>query len=1210
MGRLRKRFNEKGRQSGIQKMLNLKKARLHRSVREQDDASPEHPKPILEEPQTTDSNVDVITDEDKKEKEERRRQLQDQLMKENEGTTMSSKKKKRLDKYIENKLKKETSAALMAKIAEERVDTSLLYSTKDLGKPRTAKERLQRSLLEEKKGLPISDPSSRLYTSVEVNESQPSTSDTSIASTPTNKSAPGSGLRFGFSSTSAPSGAVTAAPLKVLPPKRKRSFRWGKNEDFDDADHDSDEQDYLSTDSEEEDEADTGSDDQSLSEDSLIENDKEEAASDKNVNGLSKEVIEAKPVTEEKPEAVQHPDLHSEEFDLNSSEEEASADESDEANENDVSERANRFKSWATQQLLPGDSFEHEEQESVISAQNDQIRERIRNPRKLKRTEEDPDVLPVGVDEVKNRKTTYKIVNRPPEIQESRLALPIVAEEQSIMEHVFADDVVIVCGATGSGKTTQVPQFLFEAGFGSPESDTPGMIAVTQPRRVAAVSIAKRVAEELTGFSSKVSHQIRFDSTVNPETAIKFMTDGVLIRELSSDFLLSSYSAIIVDEAHERSVNTDILLGLLSRIVRLRREMSENDPKIKPLKLLIMSATLRVSDFAENKQLFAQSPPILKIDARQYPVSIHFNRTTKPNYIEDAYDKVCKIHNRLPAGAILVFLTGQQEVEQLCSMLRKRFIRSYKPQRKQNGRVAVSRKEISLENEDIQSDNEDEEKNISPKLDAIELDKESEPMHVLPLYSLLTTENQLKVFEKPPEGHRMCIVATNIAETSITIPNVRYVVDCGKAKERVYNEHTSVQKFEVSWISKANADQRAGRAGRTGPGHCYRLYSSAVYDREFSQHSLPEILRVPVESIVLQMKSMNIDNVANFPYPTAPSRASLQKALQLLSVLGAIDREGQLTKLGEQMSLFPLSPRFSKMLIIGQQHGCLPYVIALVAALSINQLFVSKQSLLYDANRKESVSEETEIIENEDLKQREEHKNRLRGFYNALFKFQAIDTDSPALRYLSAVCAYDYAADKIRFCKENYLLFKALEEVFNLRKQLINLLKRYLSSTNNDFTKIQLKPPSDIQIKALRQFIASSYIDQIASYDQEKGGYVTLFPCGAETARFVPDTSPNFQPQYAVYQRLHESSTGRVYMEPLTSVTGQQLARLAKNSSLISYSKPLSYPPIRYIDDGVKRECYVIPILSSHTGSGGASWNLPAEKVLQKRTNGRWETVQ
>ncbi|EPX73969.1 ATP-dependent RNA helicase Dhr1 [Schizosaccharomyces octosporus yFS286] len=1210
MGRLRKRFNEKGRQSGIQKMLNLKKSRLHRSVREQDDASSEHPKPILEEPQTTDTNVDVITDEDRKAKEERRRQLKEQLMKENEGAPMSTKKKKRLDKYIENKLKKETSAALMAKIAEESVDTSLLYSTKDLGKPKTSKERLQRSLLEEKKGLPISDPSSRLYTSVEVNESQPETSEPNVQTISQNKNIPGTAFGFGFSATSVPSAATTTAPIKVLPPKRKRSLRWGKNEDFSDA-NDSDEQDYLSTDSEEEAEeddqeetADSVSDNEVSPEVSTADNDKAEIPNGHVGNGFKNKPDNKQSIV------TQHPDLHSEEFDLNSSEEEFSADESDEDRDNEASERANRFKSWAAQQVLPGDSFEHEKQESVISAQNDEIRRRIRNPKKLKRVEDDSDVLPVGVDEVKNRKTTYRLVNRPPEIQESRLALPIVAEEQSIMEHVFANDVVIICGATGSGKTTQVPQFLFEAGFGSPESDTPGMIAVTQPRRVAAVSIAKRVAEELTGFSSKVSHQIRFDSTVNPETAIKFMTDGVLIRELSTDFLLTSYSAIIVDEAHERSVNTDILLGLLSRIVRLRREMSENDPNIKPLKLLIMSATLRVSDFAENRLLFAQPPPILKIDARQYPVSIHFNRTTKANYIEDAYDKVCKIHNRLPAGAILVFLTGQQEVEQLCSMLRKRFNRSYRPQQRQNGRVNISKKEMSIENEDVQSDNEDDEKNISPKLDSIELDKESEPMHILPLYSLLTTENQLKVFEKPPEGHRMCIVATNVAETSITIPNVRYVVDCGKAKERVYNEHTSVQKFEVCWISKANADQRAGRAGRTGAGHCYRLYSSAVYDREFSQHSLPEILRVPVESIVLQMKSMNIDNVANFPYPTPPSRANLQKALHLLSVLGATDREGRLTKLGEQMSLFPLSPRFSKMLIIGQQLGCLPFVIALVAALSINQLFVSKQTLLYDANRKESVSEETENIENEDLKQREEHKNRLRGFYNALYKFQAIDTESPALRYLSAVCAYDYAADKARFCKENYLRSKALEEVVSLRKQLINLLKRYISDSNNDFTKLQLKPPSDIQIKALRQFIASSYIDQIAFYDQEKGGYVTLFPCGAETARFVPDTPPNFQPQFAVYQHLHESSTGRVYMEPLTSVTGQQLARLAKNSSLISYSKPLSYPPIRYIDDGIKRECYVVPVLSSHTGSGGASWNLPAERVIQKRINGRWELTQ
>ncbi|CAC21479.1 ATP-dependent RNA helicase, small-subunit processome Dhx37 [Schizosaccharomyces pombe] len=1180
MGRLRKRFNEKGRQSGIQKMLNLKRARLHRSVREQESSSEVHANP---EPDNQDSNAEILIDVPKEERQKRKQELKDQLLKENEGS-ISSKKKKRLDKYIENKLKKEEVASLIAKLAEERIDTSLLSSSKNLGKQATAKEKLKKSLLEEKLGLPLSDADSRLYKVVDV-ETTTTKSSTAETNAP-EKYSTRSGFGFGFS-TGTNESEITPN-IKVLPPKKKKNASWGKmlNED---PEYDSAEEDYLSTDSEEFSEDSDNSSEENKDTNEPSTKDAEKTVPEDVVNLRSEQKLQP---------SFGHPEFENEDFDLETSEDDSS---------DDATERASRFKSWANKQILGADvgekSHDVAPDNKIDNPDADMVRAQ-RMPRKLKMREED--VEPTADDiEIKGRKTTYTIINRPPEIQESRLALPIVAEEQRIMEQIFANDVVIICGATGSGKTTQLPQFLFEAGFSSPESENPGMIAITQPRRVAAVSIAKRVSEELTGFSSKVSYQIRFDSTINPDTAIKFMTDGILLRELSSDFLLTAYSAVIVDEAHERSVNTDILLGLLSRIVRLRREMSKSDQKVKPLKLIIMSATLRVTDFSENKLLFSVPPPIIKIDARQYPVSIHFNRTTKPDYLQDAFDKVCLIHKRLPAGSILVFLTGQQEVEQLCQMLRKRFVRSFRPL-KSRARIVVSRKTMSVENEDLQSETEDIDQVPTSSSSSVTYDDESEPMYVLPLYSLLTTEDQMKVFDSSPEGHRMCIVATNVAETSITIPNIRYVVDCGKAKERVYNEKTSVQKFEVRWISKANADQRAGRAGRTGPGHCYRLYSSAVFDSSFPLHSLPEILRTPVESIVLQMKNMNIDNIANFPFPTSPGRSRLEKSLKLLSNLGAIDSEGVLTKLGEQMSLFPLSPRFSKMLIIGQQHGCLPYVIALVSALSINQLFVSKQSLLYDAHDKNSRSEETDLIDDDEIKQKEEYKNRMRGYFNAISRFQAIDPDAPALSLLSAVCAYDYASDKRKFCKENYLREKALEEVTNLRKQIIGLLKRYMVRVEKEFFKLQLKPPTSVQIKALRQFIASAYIDQVALYDKEKRGYVTLFPSGSEVVQFVPDRTYNIDSEYVVYLSLHESRSGRVYMSPLTEISPEHLARLAKNTTLLSYSKPLSYPPIRYLDNATKRECWVIPILSANIGTGSPSWNLPAVQIIQKRINGRW----
>jgi ATP-dependent RNA helicase DHX37/DHR1 len=229
------------------------------------------------------------------------------------------------------------------------------------------------------------------------------------------------------------------------------------------------------------------------------------------------------------------------------------------------------------------------------------------------------------------------------------------------------------------------------------------------------------------------------------------------------------------------------------------------------------------------------------------------------------------------------------------------------------------------------------------------------PMHILPLYSLLPTDKQMRVFRSPPEGHRLVVISTNVAETSLTIPNIRYVVDCGMAKERTYDQASSIQSFDISWISKAAASQRAGRAGRTGPGHCYRLYSSNVYETQFPQHGTPEILRTPIEGVVLQMKSMNIDQVVNFPFPTPPDRAGLQTAEKVLINLGALTATSvsgkrvtvpaRITELGQAMSLFPLSPRFSKMLVTGQQHGCLPYVIAVVSALSVGDPFLRPEAV-------------------------------------------------------------------------------------------------------------------------------------------------------------------------------------------------------------------------------------------------------------------------
>lgn len=458
-------------------------------------------------------------------------------------------------------------------------------------------------------------------------------------------------------------------------------------------------------------------------------------------------------------------------------------------------------------------------------------------------------------------------VHRTEEIQTARLKLPILAEEQQIMELINENSVVIIAGETGSGKTTQIPQFLYEAGYALKQQ-----IAVTEPRRVAAISMSQRVAEEMNLTSRDVSYLIRFEGNVTESTKIKFMTDGVLLKELQSDFLLSKYSVVILDEAHERSVYTDILIGLLSRIVPLRIKRNNL------LKLIIMSATLRLEDFTENRRLFKIPPPVFKVETRQYPVTVHFNKRTNENYLKEAFNKAVKIHTKLPDGGILIFVTGQQEVKFLVRKLRKAFPLRHKEKVLEMADRLKSRKKVQIIPEinlDDYSVCDDFVSNSESELSDSDDDGDSviattQPLWTLPLFSLLPSAKQTAVFKPPPPGCRFCVVSTNVAETSLTIPNIKYVIDTGKTKMKLYDKVTGVNSFVVSWTSKASADQRAGRAGRLGPGHCYRLYSSAVFNNEFPQFSIPEIQQKPVDDLFLQMKCMNIHKVVNFPFPTAP----------------------------------------------------------------------------------------------------------------------------------------------------------------------------------------------------------------------------------------------------------------------------------------------------------------------------------------------------
>ncbi|KAL8210619.1 hypothetical protein R6Q57_005056 [Mikania cordata] len=726
-------------------------------------------------------------------------------------------------------------------------------------------------------------------------------------------------------------------------------------------------------------------------------------------------------------------------------------------------------------------------------------------------------------------------VSRPKEVEYKRMDLPIVMMEQEIMEAIYENISVIICGETGCGKTTQVPQFLYEAGFGSKnDSSRSGIIGVTQPRRVAVLATARRVAFELgVGLGKEVGFQVRHDKKIGDTCSIKFMTDGILLRELQNDFLLKRYSTIILDEAHERSLNTDILIGMLSRIIVERQKIHEQqkayevstektiapDKMIFPLKLILMSATLRVDEFVSGDKIFSKPPPVIQVPTRQYPVTIHFSkRTDIVDYIGQAYKKILSIHKRLPPGGILVFVTGQREVEYLCRKLRKASVEFTK--RKSNVNNVVTNVDtcnefdmkeideafkmenqqqtdrfssydkdeddcnISEEDESFDSFGSDEESDLEEVDDKVKesvtqddefgnvlndtcnfealkaafealsgrttsdcksdndskqqstIDRSPGAISVLPLYAMLPASAQLRVFEEIKEGERLVVVATNVAETSLTIPGIKYVVDTGREKVKNYNSSNGMETYEVQWISKASAAQRAGRAGRTGPGHCYRLYSSAVFSNIFADFSTAEILKTPVDGVLLLMKSMGIKEITKFPFPTPPEAKALCEAEVCLKSLEALDYDGNLTPLGKAMSHYPMSPRHSRMLITVMQilrngngsarkNLILGYALAAAAALSLSNPFVMQ----FEGDQSENV------ISNDDKLKKRKLREKSK---TAHAKFSNPTSDALTISY--ALQCFELSENRVEFCDENSLHLKTMEEMSKLRRQLLHLV--------------------------------------------------------------------------------------------------------------------------------------------------------------------------
>lgn len=456
-------------------------------------------------------------------------------------------------------------------------------------------------------------------------------------------------------------------------------------------------------------------------------------------------------------------------------------------------------------------------------------------------------------------------------IQETRKSLPIYQYRDEFLAALEQYQVLVIVGETGSGKTTQLPQYLHEAGY-----TKNGMkVGCTQPRRVAAMSVAARVADEVgVKVGNEVGYTIRFEDCTSDKTILKYMTDGMLLREFMTEPDLGGYSALMIDEAHERTVHTDILLALVKDLSRERPD----------LKLLISSATMNAEKFAQ----YFDDAPIFNIPGRRYPVDIYYTPAPEANYLAAAITTTFQIHTTQGKGDILIFLTGQDEIE-------------------------AAEQEIAET--------------------AKKLGSRIKELVICPIYANLPSELQSKIFEPTPEGARKVVLATNIAETSLTIDGIVYVIDPGYVKENVYNPATGMSNLVVVPCSRASANQRSGRAGRVGPGKCFRLYTKFAYMNEMDESTTPEIQRTNLNGVVLQLKSLGINELLEFEFMDPPPTEALIGALNQLFALQALNHRGELTKLGRQMAEFPTDPMLAKAVLAADKEGCVEEVLSIVSML-------------------------------------------------------------------------------------------------------------------------------------------------------------------------------------------------------------------------------------------------------------------------------------
>ncbi|KAF3001322.1 DEAH-box RNA helicase prp16 [Curvularia kusanoi] len=618
-------------------------------------------------------------------------------------------------------------------------------------------------------------------------------------------------------------------------------------------------------------------------------------------------------------------------------------------------------------------------------------------------------------------------------LREQRQYLPAFAVREDLLRVIRDNQVTIVVGQTGSGKTTQLTQFLLEDGYGKL-----GLIGCTQPRRVAAMSVAKRVSEEMeVKLGGLVGYAIRFEDCTSKETKIKYMTDGVLLRESLVEPDLDKYSCIIMDEAHERALNTDVLMGLIKKVLARRRD----------LKLIVTSATMNADRFSR----FYGGAPEFIIPGRTFPVDIQFSRSPCDDYVDAAVKQVLAIHVSQGPGDILVFMTGQEDIEITCELVAER---------------------LKLLND-------------PPKIS------------ILPIYSQMPADLQAKIFERAAPGVRKVIVATNIAETSLTVDGIMYVVDAGFSKLKVYNPKMGMDTLQITPISQANASQRAGRAGRTGPGKCFHLYTERAFRDEFYIQTIPEIQRTNLANTVLLLKSLGVKDLLDFDFMDAPPQDTITTSLFDLWALGALDNIGELTPLGRTMTAFPMDPSLAKLIITSVDYECSEEMLTIVAMLSVPSVFYRP-------------------------KERQEESDAARE------KFFVPESDHLTLLHVYTQWRVNGYSDG--WCTRHFLHPKALRRGKEIRDQIKDIMEKQkmpLVSCGTDWDVI-------------RKCICSGYYHQAAKV-KGLGEYINLRT--SVTIQLHPTSALyglGYLPDYVVYHEL--ILTSKEYMSCVTSVDPHWLA--------------------------------------------------------------------